>query len=228
MVRMNPPESVITHDSTGITLEAWVCHKTNIAYVSLGDKKSFYEYMIEDIHSGYTTHRGKECMDGILDAIRTQHPAVRTVEIYENTYLYGMMPNKETMDLSAYSVALYGKTWYEMNWNAEPKNPYNECRNPSEYHAQVEYYVSKDTKLSMEWPDMYCSILMSSIYTNDMLSLHDRLFEEIFHSTSTIPEFFIKMSTIIPSDKRICFFQYWLASFINRYITFDNIWIVTL
>lgn len=227
---MNPSESVIsyTHDSTGITLDAWVCHKTNIAYISLGDKKSFYEYMIEDIHSGYTTHRGKECVDGILDAIRTQHPAVRTVEIYENTYVCGMMPNDETMDLSAYSVALYGKTWYEMNWNAEPKNPYNECRNPSEYHAQVEYYASAEAKLSMEWVYMMVELAVAPSYTTDLSNTHATYIKEAYDVTTTFPEFFRKISTVIPIENRIHFFQYWLVNFINRYITFDSIWIVTL
>jgi hypothetical protein len=222
---MNPPESVIsyTHDSTGITLEAWVCHKTNIAYVSLGDNKSFYEYMIEDIHSGYTTHRGKECMDGILDAIRIQHPAIRTVEIYENTYLYGMMPNKETMDLSTYSVALYGKTWYEMNWNIVIDEGYRE------YRSQVEHYASVETKVAMTWFDMMFQMYMGAPYTREILEQHRVFFEEAFHSTSTLPDFFIKISNVITPDKRIGFFQHWLYNFVHSYIKNDNnLWSITI
>ena len=223
MVRMNPPESVITHDSTGITLEAWVCHKTNIAYISLGDKKSFYEYMIEDIHSGYTTHRGKECVDGILDAIRIQHPAVRTVEIYENTYLYGMMPNKETMDLLLYSISLYGKTWYEINWNIVIDEGYRE------YRSQVEHYASVETKAAMTWFDMMFQMYMGAPYTREILEQHRVFFEEAFHSTSTLPEFFIKISNTITPDNRIGFFQHWLYDFVHFYIKIDNRrWLITI
>jgi hypothetical protein len=139
-----------------------------------------------------------------------------------------MMPNKETMDLSTYSVALYGKTWYEMNWTAEPKNPYNEYRNPNEYNAQVEYYVSVEAKISMEWMYMMVELAIAPSYTSDLLNTHAKYIKEVYDTTTTFPEFFRKISTIIPIENRIHFFQHWLVSFINRYITFDNIWIVTL
>jgi hypothetical protein len=179
--------------------------------------------MIEDIHSGYTTHRGKECMDGILDAIRIQHPAVRTVEIYENTYLYGMMPNKETMDLSTYSVALYGKTWYEMNWNIVIDEGYRE------YRSQVEHYASVETKVAMTWFDMMFQMYMGAPYTREILEQHRVFFEEAFHSTSILPDFFIKISNAITPDKHIGFFQHWLYNFVHSYIKNDNNrWSITI
>lgn len=182
-----------------------------------------HEKMIEDIHSGYTTHKGKIFIDEICNIIRLLYPAVHMVEFVDRTYFHGIMPNKESMDLLIYSVALYGKTWYEIHWNTITNEGYRE------YRSQVEHYASVETKAAMTWFDMMFQMYMGAPYTREILEQYHVFFEEAFHSTSTLPEFFIKISNVISPDKRIRFFQHWLYDFIHSYIKFDNRrWLITI
>ena len=81
----------------------------------------------------------------------------------------------------------------------------------------------------MTWFDMMFQMLMGSSYTREILEQYHVFFEEAFYSTSTLPEFFIKISNVISPDKRIRFFQYWLYNFIHSNIKFDNRrWLITI
>ena len=180
------------------------------------------ECSLDDITDEYmATHSfGKELIDSIIFFINSQFPSIKTVSLNDTSYIPCIRDSAETLDLLTYSIALYGKTWYEDKINAyiKPKEKY------SEYRKQVEIYASKERKKQLNFIDIYKMIQNERELTNSIFDKNYKEFEEIFNHASTLPEFFRGISKKIDRSQKCRFFKDWLEQFINSQINIDRTW----
>ena len=92
-----------------------------------------------------------------------------------------------------------------------------------EYIQSIEKYISTDYKLSIDWEEfLYKYMEFRFQYTNEFI-LQVKIFYE---TSSTFPEFFIKLNNRIDKKEKTHFFRWWLHNFIIQTINTRQIWYV--
>jgi hypothetical protein len=147
---------------------------------------------------------------------------VKYIDLYDASYMACNRAIDERLDLLTYSVALYGKTWYEIKCKAYPKNPTSRNR----YSAQIADYVSESFKSKFEADKfLYENItLTSNAYAQGFLRANYEPIKTSFNSAKTFPVFFRSLRDMIPPDKKCKFFIGWLKPFIEEHVRIDRSW----
>ena len=96
------------------------------------------------------------------------------------------------------------------------------------YQARVERYMSKETKASLSWSDIYNKMKSKEgTYMSEMLQKNYAEWEELFNKSETLPMFFIELSKYIPRAKKCIFFKGWLEAMITSYISpIERSWMI--
>jgi hypothetical protein len=118
------------------------------------------------------------------------------------------------LDLYTYSLALYGKTWYEKTFGAV-QIPANE-----RYDAAVASYMTeriKDTFPSFEHLRYYIGTYDNS-FADNWIADHNDEITALFENAETFPEFFQALSKRIPKSDKCKFFKTWLEFFVYERI----------
>lgn len=182
---------------------------------SLASNKScaLDEHITEDYMTQHSM--GREILEAILYYIRTNYHAITQITLNDMSYI--SCSPAESLDLITYSIALYGKTWYEQKMGAYIENKQKYVM----YRARVERYMSKETKASLSWIDMLGKMTPKpkNMYMDEMLQEHAAKWEELFNTSETLPVFFIELSKHIPRAKKCAFFKGWLEVMINSYVS---------
>ena len=107
---------------------------------------------------------------------------------------------KKPLSLSLFSIAYYGKTWYELRFNAQmtDKNKYNT------YRDALQFLTNPQSKVS------FMKFLEISRPQADLI----QYLEPIYIASSTYREFFEN----IPRDKRCDILYGWLSTFMMHYL----------
>jgi hypothetical protein len=178
------------------------------------------EHITEDYMEKYSM--GREILETILYYIHSNYPAIKGIKLNDMSFI--PCSPVETLDLLTYSIALYGKTWYEQKMGAyiENKQKY------TMYQARVERYMSKETKASLSWSDIYNKMKSKEgTYMSEMLQKNYAEWEELFNKSETLPMFFIELSKYIPRAKKCIFFKGWLEAMITSYISpIERSWMI--
>jgi hypothetical protein len=195
----------------------------SIAYTAnLNQIDALLECSLEDITDDYMAKYsfGTELLDAIVFFINSQGQPIRTVSLDDRSYIPCIRETNDTLDLLTYSIALYGKTWYEIKLNAylKPESKYNE------YRRQVDIYMSKETKLKMNYSDIYGFVLKGSRFTIDIFDRHEEEFMIMFHESKTLPDFFKAISKKVERTEKCRFFKYWLERIIMMHIRIERTW----
>jgi hypothetical protein len=166
---------------------------------------------------------GQELLKDILYYIHINYPSITRIKLNDMSSI--PCSPVESLDLITYSIALYGKTWYEQKMGAYIENKQKYVM----YRGRVERYMSKETKASLSWIDMLGKMTPKSknIYMDEMLQKHAAKWEELFNKSETLPLFFIELSKHIPRAKKCIFFKGWLEAMIKSYVSpIEDIWMI--
>lgn len=190
--------------------------------------EALHECSLQDISEEYMQRHsfGKEMIDAILFFIHSQFEMISSITLNDTSYIPCIRNTTldNTLDLLTYSVALYGKTWYEDKLNAylSPKHKHDR------YRSQVDRYMTPETKQKHTWIEMYIRLTRGNIYTKQIMEQHHELFKNTFEESSTLPEFFRKISRVVPRESKCRFFKDWLEDFIKQYVTIEREWTIDL
>jgi len=180
------------------------------------------EHITEDYMEKHSM--GKEILEAILYYIHDKYPAIARIKLNDMSNI--PCSSVESLDLITYSIALYGKTWYEQKMGAyiENKQTY------TMYQESVGRYISKETKASLSWSDIYNKMKSKEgTYISEMLQKHYTDWEELFNKSETLPLFFKELSKYIPRAKKCIFFKGWLEAMIHSYVSpIERSWTIEL
>jgi hypothetical protein len=177
---------------------------------------------IEDITSEYLNKYsfGKEMLDAVIFFINSQFPDIQTIRLNDTSFIPCNRKTEDTLDLLSYSIALYQKTWYEKQVDAYilPREKH------TAYRKQVEHYASKQTKQEMSFDLFSKQHLTRKHFPRQIVNESINDVKDIYESSETFPEFFQKLSRVIPRDAKCRFFKDWLYDFIASYVSIDRTW----
>ena len=193
---------------------------------TLGQIEALMECSLDEITAEYMEQYsfGSELLDAILFFIHQQFETIDRVRLTDTSYIPCIRDASETLDLLTYSIALYGKTWYEQKKNAHLEPVEKHMR----YRQQVEEYMSVDKKTNMTWDEMHHLMQIGTNYTKDMLEHHDAEYKSMFNGSPTLPDFFKTLSKTIPRKDKCKFFKKWLENFIMAHVMIERIWYIDL
>ena len=189
---------------------------------SLMNIKALQECSLDDITDNYMAQYsfGTELLESFIYFVNSQFPSIKTVSLNDASYIPCIKGDVETLDLLAYSVALYKETWYEKKLHAylKPKELYEK------YRKYVETYASQDTKDKMTFQDMYEIMLHGSEFTKIMIANNYTQYEELFNNSTTLPDYFKALNATIKRSEKCRFFKNWLEAFINKSFNIPRTW----
>jgi hypothetical protein len=193
---------------------------------TLNNIDALTECSLDDISTDYqnTYSFGKELLDSLIFFINSQFPKIKTVKLTDMSIIPCNRKENHTLDLLSYSIALYGKTWYEKVANAYilPKDKYEKYRN------QIQIYMDKNTKSDITFDLFYNTMLFKNHYTQAVITEHYDQYKNLYETSSTFPEFFIKINNIINREDKCKFFKTWLYDFIASQIIIEREWYIDL
>jgi hypothetical protein len=168
---------------------------------------------------------GYELLDAIIKHLREKFPYIKQLKLSDASYIPCDIRTNDTVDLLSYSIAHYGKTWYEKNFHAytSPSSTY------LSYRKKVEFYMSPEFKSSLPWNTFYSlHILSCTPYAYEFLQGHAEEIQGLYEKASTFPDFFISLTAILPKREKCKFYKSWLEHFILSKVGYSREWILPL
>lgn len=168
---------------------------------------------------------GKELLNMILDILKKDFKYIRHLELSDDSHIPCNRELLDEVDLLTYSIAHYGKTWYEQNYNAYlvPKEKMET------YRTQVANYMSEEFKAKYDWNtflNTHVGECTEDAYT--MIKAKYYEWEDLFNKTKTFPEFFLAIRNQIPRQKKCMFYRDWLQRFIYSCIRIEREWVIDI
>ena len=197
-----------------------------IAIANLNNIEKYYECILHTITEDEfeNTQFTKEMLLRVFDYIRENYPHVKTIKFNDKSYIPCDRKKNDTVDLLTYSIALYGKTWYENNFNA-----YLPKIQAKKYYEEIQKYMSKTTKKNMSWINFSKEIFMkASENAYNIFMKNEDKFRYIYDNSATFPDFFKTISKLIDREQKCSFFKYWMEQFIYSQIRIEREWFIDL
>jgi hypothetical protein len=176
------------------------------------------ECIINDISDDFfdTYSSNIELLNAFIEYIKLNYPYIKNIKLNDSSYI--PCRTDDTLDLLSYSIALYGKTWYEIKYNAYIKND-------KKYLEQTKKYVSKKFKSSIDWNDFYNKFV---ILANDTIYNKMKDYKELYEKSHTFPDFFKHIQKNLQKKDKCKFFKTWLEEFIKKHIDIHREWYIPL
>lgn len=185
--------------------------------------EALLECVLDDINENYLqTHKfGKEILATVDHILKTYFPHVKSVELYDTSYMPCNRAFDDALDLLTYSIALYGKTWYEIRVGAYLKNE----RRKAAYAEQIAHYISEEFKSSMTAEDFLFRIVGSgNAFLRNLIERERATIVDMYNNARTFPEFFKSLRDMVPKNEKCRLFKGWLERFINEHVHIDRSW----
>jgi hypothetical protein len=191
--------------------------------VRLNKINALIECSNEDITTNYMEKysMGQEMLRFLLNYIKTNYKHVTRIALNDTSYIPCSIQQTSTLDLLSYSIAKYGKTWYEMKFNAYSKNN-------MAYMSDINKYMSKDTKRANTFESILDYIIPNNDYALKFIYTDIDNFRALYHNSETLPQFFTSLTNHIPKEDRCRFFKSWLELFINHHVKYDREWFIDI
>jgi hypothetical protein len=176
----------------------------------------------EEIYNKYSFT--KELLYFIKKYIKINYPYIEEISLTDESIIPCSID--EELDLMSYSIAFYGKTWYEINFNAKIEN----SSKKEAYEKAIQKYKSKELKKEFTWEHFYNIIILkhSAPYVSNMMENIYSEIENRFKNSETFPEFFGKIKPLYPENKKCIFYKTWLKRFIFTYVPEERNWLISL
>lgn len=164
---------------------------------------------------------GKELLDFLIEYIQSSYPHVKHLSLNDMSYIPCNRLSGDTLDLLTYSIAKYGKTWYEMKFNAYQKNP-------TRYSDDIIRYKKSETKSKISFENILEYIISRNNFAESIIFKDIDKYTNMYNSSPTLPQFFQILSKHIPRNDRCRFFKGWLEDFIKDRIHVNREWFIDL
>lgn len=162
---------------------------------------------------------GTELFYSFLNILKVNHPYVTTVSLQDSSYIPCSRDDKYTLDLLTYSIAYYGKTWYELKANAYLESEKDQAR----YNQEISNYMASVPKDILPFERF-----VDKIRKNDFAfeTIYPRLSElqTIYDTASSFPEVFQYLNSFVGKEDKCKFYKAWLEQFIGSMITIKRDW----
>ena len=190
----------------------------------LNNIDALIECSTTDINENYLRKHsfGLELLSTVDNLLKTHFPHIRSVKLYDASYMPCNRTYGDTLDLLSYSIALYGKTWYERKINAyiEDKLIYEN------YKTQVGHFISTDMKNSITFESMAARIIKDgTMLAKEELHKNYNKWQTYFTISPTLPVFFKQVLSDINNKDKCMFCKGWLVSFVGSYVTLHREWV---
>lgn len=166
---------------------------------------------------------GTELLYSFIYIVQQMYPHVTEIQLSDASHIPCNRSIGDTLDLLTYSVALYGKTWYELKSGAHTLHN----RNHRRYYDGVAEYIKPETKASMSYTQFIKYIAIGNPTTYSIISMNPT-YESMYNSAKTFPEFFRSLSKTVPNETKCKFFKGWLEAFIENYVFIMREWTIEL
>lgn len=166
---------------------------------------------------------GLELIQAAVFLIGKLFPFVKKIRLNDSSHIpCGGHAFNDTVDLLIYSIALYGKTWYEKKFNAYIDYPTIYAR----YKDQIANYTSKEMKNSITFLSI-ANLIQSrgSNYAKLQLRSQYDTWRHMFETSDTLPAFFIQLMSTIPRNEKCKFLKGWIEPFIDSKVTIFRDWV---
>lgn len=198
--------------------------ETASSVATLSQVKSLTECVHNELFGNYFARHslGVELIQAAIFIVGKKYPFVKKMRLNDSSYIpCGDRPFADTVDLLIYSIALYGKTWYEKTFNAYIDDP----RAYANYRGQIANYTSTQLKNSMTFQTIANQIIASgSVFARQQLRAHYDAWNRIFESSPTLPAFFRRLMETIPRTEKCKFVKGWIEPFIGSKVTIIRDW----
>jgi hypothetical protein len=167
-----------------------------------------------------------EAVKKIIEVVRSQFPSIIYIKLEDDSHIECSSNPLDKLDLLYYSVAFYGKTWYEKHFDAYfvPRDKF------IDYKCKVKEYESIKKKDSVSF-DIIEELIIDkgTQYANNMIRIHNGEFRNMYDQSTTLPEFFFQMGAFIPKSEKCYMFKEWIKYFIIELIgVIDRKWVIDL
>ena len=176
----------------------------------------------EDITDNYLEKYsfGNELLQYIIELISSKYPHIKHISLNDTSHIPCNRKTQDELDLLTYSIAKYGKTWYESKMNVHLQSKTLQSR----YNNDIKQYMSKEFKSSKSFNDMFNRIQENNFALKFISQDLDK-YEKLYEVSETFPDFFSVLSNLVPRNDRCRFFKDWLEAFIKEYIHVESYWI---
>jgi hypothetical protein len=176
----------------------------------------------EDITNNYLEKYsfGTELLEYIINLISTTYPHITKISLNDTSHIPCNRKAQDELDLLTYSIAKYGKTWYEMKMNVHLESKVAQER----YKKEINYYMSRELKSTITFKEIL-NILENNNFALKFIYSNISDYEKMYEMAQTLPEFFTKLSELVPRKDRCHFFKDWLENFIKQFIYVESYWI---
>jgi hypothetical protein len=201
--------------------------KEIIKTAKLSNIESLYECVLEEnapeLFEKYSF--SQELLNFIINYLKINYPYVKNIQLDDESYIPCNRESNETLDLLTYSIALYGKTWYERVYNAKLSND----DDYKEYRKQVDKYISEEFKNSISWEKfLLIHFNTASHFGHNFMKENIDQIKEVYENSKIFPDFFTKIRDIVGTEDKCKFFKSWLQQFINSIIKINRRWIIII
>jgi hypothetical protein len=162
---------------------------------------------------------GRELLNFMIGVLKCHFKHIQYLALNDESNIH--CGENKKLDLITYSIALYGKTWYESNFNAI-QLPTN-C----EYDIAIKNYIKPSTKASYPFFELARFAMQNMIAHNYFTEHYDEL-EAEYNSSSTISEFLIALSKKVGKEDKCVFFNVWISNFIKSFVPINRDWYIPI
>lgn len=165
---------------------------------------------------------GTELLYSFIDILSSNFPHVKTIKLSDASYI-PCNRRDDTLDLLSYSIALYGKSWYELKAGAYlPLAKYRTI-----YAKDVKNYIDPSTKAKTPFTDIFGQMI-GNTFAREYMGHDISTYETMYEKANTFPEFFQNLSKKIPKRSRCKFFKGWLEFFMNGRVYIGRDWYIDI
>jgi hypothetical protein len=186
---------------------------------SLSKIDALKECMLDDKDE---TSFGLELLYSILGILKVNHPYIKTVALHDSSYIPCNREDGDTLDLLSYSIALYGKTWYEKKAGAHLEGE----KDRELYKTQIQKYLSDVPQDTLPFSKFYEKIIRNDFAAEKITTIKD--VEEQYKLSRSFPDFFTYLNSQINRYERCRFFKDWLEEWIGSQIVIRRDWQINI
>lgn len=196
-----------------------------IKTANLNNIESLYECVLDDIDIFNKYSLSFEIINYIILLLQKKYKHIKHIKLDDESYIPCNRDTNDTVDLLTYSIANYGKTWYEKQYNGYliPSDKYKQ------YQKEVENYTSAEFKSSIRWEVFLLVHFNSSTeFAYSHMKKNENIYAKMFKESTTFPEFFKKISATLDRSDKCAFYKHWLQQFISSVIHIERRWIIDI
>lgn len=156
-----------------------------------------------------------EAMNRMIEILQFQFPYIKFITLEDDSQLECSANPLDKLDLLYYSVALYGKTWYEKQFDAYfiPKDLF------ISYKCNVRKFQAPETKRETSFEEIETFIkTKGSDEAYKLLNENHEHFKHLYNESNTFSEFFAKINNVLSRDKKCFMYKGWIKYFVMKFI----------